>query len=71
MSEEILVEEKPERLLRLNAVIERVGVSDTTIWRLVKKGEFPRPIKITKYAACWVESEVAAYIAQKIKQRDA
>lgn len=61
---------EPIRFLRLPAVMDRVGVKETTIWRLVKRGEFPRPVKVTKYASAWVESEVNDYMAKLIAGRE-
>ena len=51
-----------ERFLRRDAVEQATGLKRSTIYELVAKGEFPRPIKITGGRAVgWLESEVAAY----------
>ena len=41
-----------------------------TVWRWVRDGSFPRPIKVGSRNA-WIESEVDDYISQQMKQRDA
>jgi prophage regulatory protein len=41
----------------------------TQIWRLVCEGKFPRPVKVGSRNA-WVESEIDAYIAERIAARD-
>lgn len=42
------------------------------IWRLVKEGRFPRPVKLGAGSRnAWVESEVDAHIAAMIADRDA
>ena len=40
-------------MLRFPAVIERVGLSRTTIWRRVRAGEFPAPISLGKNSVGW------------------
>jgi prophage regulatory protein len=55
-----------ERLLRVKQIVGpngRVPFSRSTLWALVKKGEFPRPIKVTKGITAWRESEIDAFIA--------
>jgi prophage regulatory protein len=42
------------------------------IWRLVKEGRFPKPVKLgTGSRNAWVESEIDAHIAAMIAARDA
>jgi len=60
-----------ERFLRREAVEEATGLRRSTIYELMSKGLFPRPIKITEGRAVgWLESEIAAYQqAQVVKTR--
>jgi len=55
----------PTRLLRKPTVIDRVALSDTTIWRRVKDGTFPAPVKISVGAIAWRESDIEAWIASR------
>jgi len=50
-------------LLRKPSVLARVPFSDTTLWRHVKDGTFPAPIKISKNAVAWREADIEAWIA--------
>jgi prophage regulatory protein len=59
----------PERILRKPAVRDRVGLSDTTLWRRVRDGEFPQPIRIGKGLVGWLESEVDRWIAERAESR--
>lgn len=59
----------PPRLLRLKEVQDRVGMSKTTIYDRVKTKSFPAPVHLGTLAA-WVESEVDAWILDRIKDRD-
>ena len=55
----------PTRLLRKPAVIDRVALSDTTIWRLERAGNFPRSIRISPGAVAWRESDIEAWIEKR------
>lgn len=35
------------RFVRPREVLEMIGVSRTTLWRMVQSGAFPRPVRIT------------------------
>jgi len=52
----------PARLLRFPTVRERTGLSRSTIWRLERRGEFPRHRRISPNAVGWMEQEVVAWI---------
>lgn len=55
----------PERHLRRPAVLEITGLSTTTIYDLMAKGEFPRPIKLTGRAVAWPESKIADWLESR------
>jgi prophage regulatory protein len=52
------------RLLRLPRVIELTGLGRDSIYRLARKGQFPRPRKLTAggRSSAWREDEVQAWI---------
>jgi len=54
-------EDKP-RLLRIRQVLEVVPVSRSTIWEWVKKGHFPKPMRIGARTTVWDEEEVNDFI---------
>jgi prophage regulatory protein len=58
------------KLLDLDGLTDKgIRFSDTHIWRLIKAGSFPKPVKIGNRLH-WVESEIDQYIADKLAQRD-
>jgi prophage regulatory protein len=60
-----------ERFLRRDAVEQATGLRRSTIYELMAKGEFPRPIKITGGRAVgWLESEIIAYQEACVSRRD-
>ncbi len=59
------------RILRRPKVSERTGKSRSTIYAEMAEGKFPRPVRIGPRAVGWVESEIDAYLAALIAERDA
>ncbi len=57
-----------ERFLRLHEILARTGLSRSTLYAQVSEGRFPEPVNIGERSVAWLESEVDAWINQKIKQ---
>ena len=53
------------RLIRLPQVKAMVGLGTTSVYDKIKKGEFPRQVKLGRLSG-WVESEVQDWISQQI-----
>ncbi len=53
---------KEERIIRLKAVLERTGLSRSTLYRKIGDGTFPRQIRIAARCAGWRESAVEAWL---------
>jgi prophage regulatory protein len=58
----------PGGMSRLKTLKQLVPFSGATIWRKVKTGEFPAPIKINPYITAWRNDEVNAWFDQWSKQ---
>jgi prophage regulatory protein len=56
------------RFLRLTKVMDKVGWSRPTIYRLMALGEFPKPYALCRNgrAVGWLESDIEAWIQQRI-----
>lgn len=55
-----------ERLLRAREVYEdRLQISRSSFYALVRTGEFARPVQITKQRVGWRQSDVDAFIASR------
>lgn len=54
-------------LIRLPEVKARTALSRSTIYKRVADGSFPPPIKLGERAVGWIEAEVEAWLAEKIK----
>lgn len=57
-------------LLRLERVMELTGQSRNQLYVAMRKGVFPRPVKIGERAAAWVQAEVQKWISDRIAARD-
>ena len=58
-----------ERLLRLPEVFERVPFGETTLYRLMREGSFPKNIQLGSNMVAWVASEIEEWINTQIKNR--
>jgi prophage regulatory protein len=53
----------PPVFLRQAQVLAMVPISDATLWRLVKVGRFPAPVKLSPNVTAWRSDEVRAWCA--------
>ena len=54
----IMTDQPPDRILRLNTVLDRTGLSRATLYRKIQNGTFPRQVRIATRCAGWRESAV-------------
>ena len=57
-----------ERIMRVPEVVQVTGLSKTTIWRRVKNGDFPAPVRLGSLATRsvgWRESEVKGWLGSR------
>lgn len=52
-------------LLRRRDVSQKLKISKTQIYRLIRKGEFPPPFKLSERVSVWDEGEIDAWLAEK------
>jgi prophage regulatory protein len=55
--------ETPDRILRLKAVLERTGLSRSTMYRKMQNGSFPKNIQISHRCIGWRQSAVDAWMS--------
>ncbi len=56
----------PRKILRLPNVLDRTGLSRSTVYQRVTEGRFPRPVSLGARAVGWIETEVEEWIAGQI-----
>ena len=57
-----------DRMMRIPEVAEVTGLSKTTIWRRVKSGDFPAPLRLgslTTRSVGWREGDVEKWIESR------
>jgi prophage regulatory protein len=55
------------RLIRLKEVQAICGKSRSSIYDAIKKGEFPKPVKLGTRSSAWIKSEVEQWAVQRIR----
>lgn len=58
-----------DKILRINTVLDRTGLSRSTLYRKVHDGTFPRQIPISTRCAGWRESAVRQWMADPYSYR--
>jgi predicted DNA-binding transcriptional regulator AlpA len=51
-----------KRVLSLEAVLDRVPVSRTTLWRMERAGLFPQRIQVSTNRVGWIEADIDAWV---------
>ena len=54
------------QILRFPKVMELTGLARSTVYHKIAKGHFPPPIKLSKRASGWIETEVNDWIEEHI-----
>jgi prophage regulatory protein len=57
-----------KKLLRLPVVMDRSGLPRTTIYELIQLDDFPKPVRLTERSVGWIESEIDAWIQERIRK---
>ncbi len=59
-----------DKLLRLPEVESATGLKKSTIYLLMKRGEFPYCVQVTARCVAWPESRVLQYVQDRIAAAD-
>lgn len=54
------------KILKLPAIIERTGLSRSSIYSYISNNRFPAPIKLGERSVGWIESSVDQWITDRI-----
>lgn len=58
-----------EKFLSLREVLVRTSLSKTHTYRLINAGYFPRPVPLGPHRVAFLESEVEAWMAERVARR--
>lgn len=56
----------PPALLRLPTVCATVGLSKSQVYRLIRSGQFPAPVRIGANSVAWSAQQVDQWVHEKI-----
>jgi prophage regulatory protein len=55
-------------IIRRAEVLKRTGLSNTTLWRLERAGDFPPKVILTEAGSVgWVEAEVDRWVHERVR----
>jgi prophage regulatory protein len=52
------------RILRLDKVLDRTGLTRSTLYRKIERGTFPAQVQISERCVGWRESEVEQWLSE-------
>lgn len=58
-------------MLRLDEVMKITGLSRSTLYALIKRGEFPQQVPLGPRMVRWKSTDVDSWVAAKIAQAEA
>ena len=61
---------KYEKILRLQEVLEFVGLGRSSIYKSIADGRLPKQVKLGTRSVGWIESEIQEWIQQRIPDRN-
>ena len=61
---------QPDRLIPRSEVLQILGVSSSTLWRMTRRGDFPKAVQISARRVGFLSSEVAAEVRRRVASRD-
>ncbi|MEG0866484.1 MAG: AlpA family transcriptional regulator [Hafnia sp.] len=56
-----------DKFVDMTFITQLTGLTDKWFYKLIQLGEFPKPIKLGR-SSRWLESEVEAWLQQRIAQ---
>jgi len=61
---------EPDRIIRIRTVLQRTGLSRSTLYRKIAEGSFPKQVQISINGAGWHESAVNRWINDPVGYRE-
>jgi prophage regulatory protein len=58
-----------ERLIRIDEVLHICGLSRSSVYASIQRGEFPTQVKLSRKASAWLYSEVVAWVRERSASR--
>ncbi|HEY1613994.1 MAG TPA: AlpA family phage regulatory protein [Rhizomicrobium sp.] len=59
-----------DKILRMRTVLERSGLSRSTLYRKMRDGTFPNQVQLSEHCCGWRESAVNRWMADPMSYRE-
>lgn len=69
MKTNVTNQQPKERILRKPELLNMVGLSDPTVWRMEKDGKFPKRLRLGGNSCGWLISEINTWLAERSAAR--
>lgn len=57
-----------QKFLRKPQVLDRVGLSNSAMYELIKSGHFPKQVQLGARSVAWLEDDINQFIESKVAQ---
>jgi len=57
------------KALNIKQVAEKLSLGQSTIYRMISKGEFPKPFSLGGNRTAWLEEDVDLWLTEKASKR--
>lgn len=61
----------PNKIIRRNDVLDRTGLSVSTLYYFISEELFPKPIKLGRRSVGWIEKDIDEWIEGRTKVGEA
>ena len=63
-----LIEQPEDKLITIKVVMDRSGLKETSIYKKMKTGEFPKSVKIGPKAIRWSNNAISEWVNRQLNQ---
>ena len=61
---------EPDKILRMRTVLERTGLSRSTLYRKMHNGTFPNQVQLSEHCCGWRESAINRWMADPMSYKE-
>lgn len=59
------------RAIRIKEVAAKVGLGQSTLYRMIADGRFPKPFELVPGRTAWIESDIDDWLAERAGRKPA
>lgn len=59
------------RAIRIKEVAEKVALGQSTLYRMIAEGKFPKPFELVPGRTAWLEEDIDAWLAERAGRKPA